>query len=289
MSVFVFPSLGVLAFVHTHTPAAMAATSSVCPKCGVIAKSGESSCCGRSGAWFRSCGRAGNAKHTWYEGIQACKTLAQAEAAAASAVDRRSNAAQTNLTSSRVAIATAKAFASVPATTPKPMSVRVTRAMPAYAPIDKSALTSDNIISTSTTGDSTANSSPSVPRIFPAQAPVLVAPATATARASTSITRTSPSSNSPTLTVATTDGAMTTPAAIAHDAVKEKTITTGVCYARLFSLIPFSAPRALNTFIHTYIHTYIFHHPCIHCRPSIHPSIHLCIHLSLHSFIHPSI
>merc|ERR1719201_1171673 len=49
--------------------------SSVCRKCGIIAKSGKSSCCGHGGSWFRNCGSVGNAKldHTWYEGIQVCK------------------------------------------------------------------------------------------------------------------------------------------------------------------------------------------------------------------------
>ena len=34
------------------------------------------SCCGRGGSWFKNCGGGGNTKfqHTWYEGIQACKT-----------------------------------------------------------------------------------------------------------------------------------------------------------------------------------------------------------------------
>ena len=51
------------------------AIGSVCRKCGTIKKSGKKSCCGRGGAWFKNCGRAGNTKleHTWYEGIQACK------------------------------------------------------------------------------------------------------------------------------------------------------------------------------------------------------------------------
>ena len=68
----------------TDTPAATKTTiSSVCHKCGIIVKSGEPSCCGRSGSWFGNCGRAGNAKldHTWYEGIRACKTWSQSKAA----------------------------------------------------------------------------------------------------------------------------------------------------------------------------------------------------------------
>merc|ERR1712032_1119383 len=66
--------------------------SSACFKCGIITKSGKISCCGRGGSWFRNCGSAGNAKleHTWYEGIQACKTLAQPKAA----IRRQSKAGQ---------------------------------------------------------------------------------------------------------------------------------------------------------------------------------------------------
>ena len=57
--------------------------SSVCRKCGVIAKSGKISCCGRGGSWFRNCRNAGNGKlrYTWYEGIRACKTRAQLKTA----------------------------------------------------------------------------------------------------------------------------------------------------------------------------------------------------------------
>ena len=61
----------------------MMTISSACPKCVTIKKSGKSSCCGRGGSWFRSCGSAGNAKlhHTWYEGIRACKTGSQLKTA----------------------------------------------------------------------------------------------------------------------------------------------------------------------------------------------------------------
>ena len=65
---------------HIKSPARTATTiSSVCPKCGTIAKSGKTSCCSRGGSWFKTCGGAGNTRlqHTWYEGIQACKTQVQ--------------------------------------------------------------------------------------------------------------------------------------------------------------------------------------------------------------------
>ena len=67
-----------------NTPAAATTTatiSPVCRKCGRIKKSGKSSCCGRGGSWFRKCGGAVNTKlhHTWYEGIQTCKTRSQSK------------------------------------------------------------------------------------------------------------------------------------------------------------------------------------------------------------------
>ena len=68
------------------------AISPVCPKCGAIAKSGETSCCSRGGSWFKTCGGFGNARyhHTWYEGIQACKARPQSR----TIVGSQANAAQ---------------------------------------------------------------------------------------------------------------------------------------------------------------------------------------------------
>ena len=62
--------------VHLCTLAAMRTiVNVVCPKCGNIGKSGKRSCCGRGGSWFQNCGGAGNKRlrHTWSEGLQACK------------------------------------------------------------------------------------------------------------------------------------------------------------------------------------------------------------------------
>ena len=52
--------------------------SSWCRKCGIMKKSGRSSCCGRGGSWFSKCGGAHNPnfEHTWFEGIRACKYFA---------------------------------------------------------------------------------------------------------------------------------------------------------------------------------------------------------------------
>ena len=55
----------------------MTTVSPVCVKCGIIKKSGKSSCCGRGGSWFRNCGGVAKLRHTWYEGIQSCKARPQ--------------------------------------------------------------------------------------------------------------------------------------------------------------------------------------------------------------------
>ena len=68
-----------------HCPQISLATtrtiSSMCPKCGIIAKSGRASCCGRGGSWFGNCGAAGKEKldHNWSEGFQACKSRSQSK------------------------------------------------------------------------------------------------------------------------------------------------------------------------------------------------------------------
>ena len=70
------------AYIQT-LPVTTRITSSTCPKCGTIDKSGRTSCCGRGGFWFNNCGVSGKAKldHTWYEGIRACKARAQSKTA----------------------------------------------------------------------------------------------------------------------------------------------------------------------------------------------------------------
>ena len=56
-------------------------TTSQCPKCGTIAKSGKASCCGVGGTWFKNCGSPGNSKfdHAWSEGIRACRNRGQSK------------------------------------------------------------------------------------------------------------------------------------------------------------------------------------------------------------------
>ena len=66
--------------------------STECPTCGAVEKSGKISCCGRGGAWFNTCGNVGNTqvRHTWREGIRACKARAQFKIAR----EQQSNPAQ---------------------------------------------------------------------------------------------------------------------------------------------------------------------------------------------------
>ena len=73
VGVFSFTS----AFDHSPHLAPAAATTPIsasCPKCGVIHKSGITSCCGRGGSWFKTCGTSDNKNldHTWKEGIRVC-------------------------------------------------------------------------------------------------------------------------------------------------------------------------------------------------------------------------
>merc|ERR1711939_140290 len=102
----------------------------VCPRCGSIAKSGILSCCGRGGSWFKNCGGSGNTKlrHTWHEGMQACKTRSQSKTNIGNQVnvvqqkDTRS-AHGAHMTSGKAVIAATKTFvftSSVDTSTPMP-------------------------------------------------------------------------------------------------------------------------------------------------------------------------
>ena len=52
-----------------------------CSKCGTFKKSGRHSCCAPGGAWYKTCGGAGNrnADHRWFEGLKACKCKSKAK------------------------------------------------------------------------------------------------------------------------------------------------------------------------------------------------------------------
>ena len=88
----------------------------ICHKCGVMEKSGKASCCGRGGSWFRNCGSGGSKKyrHTWYEGMLACKTQAQLETVR----PRQPNGAQPLRFSSGFDVVNSKAVITAPETSP---------------------------------------------------------------------------------------------------------------------------------------------------------------------------
>ena len=58
----------------------MQTSSNVCPKCSIIKRSGELSCCARGGSWHNQCSDSSDPTfdHTWNEGIQACNNFASA-------------------------------------------------------------------------------------------------------------------------------------------------------------------------------------------------------------------
>ena len=119
--------------------------SSECLKCGTIRKSGEASCCGHGGAWSKNCGSAGNSKfgHTWYEGIQACKTRSQSK----TVIGQQANTAQhesmdssdgANKTNSASVITAVKPFASMSLNMSTPMTVTTTIFAPTHMPANAS-------------------------------------------------------------------------------------------------------------------------------------------------------
>ena len=70
-----------LSFCNVHVSAEAPTTaatpppsSMTCPECGTFKTSGQLSCCGPGGTWFKKCGNAGDSKfdHTWSDGIEAC-------------------------------------------------------------------------------------------------------------------------------------------------------------------------------------------------------------------------
>ena len=124
---------------------ATAIAVSVCPRCGTINKSGKNSCCGRGGSWFGNCGSAGNAKlrHTWHEGIRACKsrTLSKTGIAPQKGIDSSHGVDIINYKS---VIAATETLAFTPANTSTPISESTTS-------IVMSTYTSDNVSITTST------------------------------------------------------------------------------------------------------------------------------------------
>ena len=65
-----------------RTPVSASTNKMICTKCGTFKKSGKVSCCAPGGAWYKSCGGAGNRNvdHRWFEGLAACKCKYKAKA-----------------------------------------------------------------------------------------------------------------------------------------------------------------------------------------------------------------
>ena len=138
--------------MHTNTPAETTTTTtvSVCLRCGTIGKSGEMSCCGRGGSWFKNCGGGGNTKlrHTWHEGIQACKARSHSK----TIIDHEHRGVQqkdtdssqrADMASYRAVFAVAKTFTFTSVNTSTSMSYRT--------PIVTSTYASDNVSITTST------------------------------------------------------------------------------------------------------------------------------------------
>ena len=122
------------------TATTVATIGAVCSKCGAMKKSGKSSCCGRGGSWFKTCGSAGNSNfdHTWYEGIQACKGRAQSNRA----IGQQLNAAQQNNTNTTDDAGMINTFASTQTKISTPMSSAMPIIVPAYTSVNASINTS---------------------------------------------------------------------------------------------------------------------------------------------------
>ena len=140
---------------------ATAIAVSVCPRCGPINKSGKNSCCGRGGSWFGNCGSAGNAnlRHTWHEGIRACKsrTLSKTGIAPQKGIDSSHGADIINYKS---VIAAYETLAFTPANTSTPISESTTSiVMLTYTSDNVSITTSAHTLLTNMLADTFMSSS----------------------------------------------------------------------------------------------------------------------------------
>ena len=133
--------------IHTNIPAdttTMIAVS-VCSRCGTMGKSGQRSCCGRGGSWFKNCGGGGsiNLQHTWYEGIQACKARSQFNNVIGHELRgaQQKGADSSHGPGDKTAIAATHTFTFT-------LSVNTSALMPNTTPIFTSTYTPDNVLIT---------------------------------------------------------------------------------------------------------------------------------------------
>ena len=152
----------------------------VCPDCGIIHKSGKRSCCGHGGSWFGKCGISGheNNKHTWSEGIRACKVPLSKGAVGqqlhASQAKSNTSSDKTSMgTSLNVVIVTAHMLASTPPDTLTPITMRTNTSITTSVRKPRTTY-EENSASSTTIAHTSAETSvpkPTIPPINPAIKP----------------------------------------------------------------------------------------------------------------------
>merc|ERR1719201_1427693 len=200
---------------------------SVCPKCGSTKKSGRTSCCGHGGSWFGDCRNPGNTKfhHTWYKGIQSCKTRSQLkkssgqESHAAQVLNSHNVVAMGN-SSKAVATAT-QTFTHTPVDTSTPMPNTTPIITSAETSIHTPTTTSAKIISTSSNMTITT-----------------MTPRTPNTNTATTMSITAPAHTRTLTTVAITTAVTTTPTMITRTAtdvttewIVQDSVTVGIIFS----------------------------------------------------------
>ena len=146
------------------TPLATTRTVSlVCPKCGIIKKSGKKSCCGRDGSWFGKCGAAGKAKlpYKWSDGLLACEARSQfnkfiGEQVHGAQSQSNHHSDDTGSAHSKAVIAAPNTFLLAPVKMPTPMLEKT----PVITPPDMSTNASINVPTTMSMRTSTKSPAP---------------------------------------------------------------------------------------------------------------------------------
>ena len=191
-----------------HLPKQAAKTiviKSSCLECGIISKSGKSSCCGRGGSWFGNCRSVGNTNlgHTWHEGIRVCKGR-QFQAVAGQQLDAPEPKADTSSddatigTDLKAVIVAARTFASAPAETFASLQGTTVMTVPVNTsntsivalfrpslPCDTGTATSEAIMATISTSTNTSADMPTLKAVSPQANGTIITPAKPTVTPST--------------------------------------------------------------------------------------------------------
>ena len=144
----------------------MSVTTSLCPECGIIRKTGKLSCCARGGSWFRTCSAAGDTSlgHTWKEGIAVCKAR-QSRVAVHHASQQNSNASSDDASmgiNDKFAIATAQIFEATPAN----MSISMAGATSVMLSTDTSLRASNRQLTSKTVSAATTTTAHNAEKIL---------------------------------------------------------------------------------------------------------------------------